>query len=93
MHTLSIRPHLSYPEEGLDVVRLKGQNVSAGVQSLVKLLQSDLSGRQVVQTLHAVVLHLLLLFLHTNIITICTGRDTWLITYPAASTVALFSLE
>lgn len=68
-------PHLPCPEEGLDVVWLEGQNVPAGVQRLVTLLQLELSGSQVVQTLHPVVLHLLLLCLHTASATICTETE------------------
>lgn len=68
-------PHLSRPEKGLDVVRLDGQNVAAGVQRLVVLLQFELSGGQVVQTLYPVVLHLLLLCLHTAVATICTETE------------------
>lgn len=68
-------PHLPQPEKGLDVVWLEGQNVSAGVQRLLVLLQFELSGGQVVQTLHTIVPHLLLLCLHIAITKICTKTE------------------
>lgn len=65
-------PHLSCPEKGLDVVWLQGQNVPACLQRLGILLQFELSGGQVVQTLHPVVPHLLFLCLRAVSATICT---------------------
>lgn len=64
-------PHLSCPKEGLDVVRLKGQDVSAGVQRLIELLQLHLSGGQIIQTLHPIFLHLLVLSLRADMSAIC----------------------
>lgn len=70
-------PHLSRPEQGLDVVLLQGQNVPAGAQRLFILLQLELSRRQVVQTLDSVVAHLLfLVYLRAVVITtICTEES------------------
>lgn len=68
-------PHLSQPEKGLDVIWLEGQNVPAGVQRLVVALQLELSGGQVVQTLHPVVPHLLLVLLNL-LAAICAKTET-----------------
>lgn len=60
-------PDLSRPEQSLDVVWLEGQDVPTGVQRLVRLFQFELSGGQVVQTLHPVLPHLFLLCSHANV--------------------------
>lgn len=52
---------LSRPEKGLDIVWLEGQDVLAGAQRLVELLQFELSSGQVVKTLHPIFPHLFLL--------------------------------
>lgn len=73
--------HLSCPEEGLDVVWLESQDVPAGAQRLLALLQFELSGGQVVQTLHPVVLHLLLLCLHAAAAAICVETEPHILGY------------
>lgn len=69
--------HLSGPEEGFDVVWLKGQDIPARVQSVIKMLQLELRGGQVVQTLQPVFPNLFLLCLHTSIPAVCADRETF----------------
>ena len=61
-------PHLPGAEQGLDVVGLQAEHVAAGVEGLAVLLQPQLSGGQVVEALHPVGVHLLLLHLHQAVL-------------------------